>query len=151
MKSERLSWDRYFLSMADLVSERSTCPRRSVGAVIVDPISQNVVSSGYNGSPRGTPHCGSDCEKAFHVEDYKNCRAVHGEINAIVNAAYNGVTTRNCFLYLTCTPCTVCARIIVNSGIVRVVAKELYNGIDGACSGLDELKLGKVSIEILEE
>lgn len=146
---DRISWDRYFINMADVVATRSTCPSRQVGAVIVDPFSMNIVSTGFNGAPRKTSHCGPECLKRRKGRDWSMCRAIHGEMNAIINAAYNGVSTRGCSIYLTCTPCEMCARVLTNAGINRVIAKDYYNNQEISTPGLKELKLGKVDIEIL--
>lgn len=125
---DRPSWDEYFMQIARVVATRATCPRRSVGAVIV--LDRRILTTGYNGAPRGLSHCPP--EGPLH--DWpKGCmlnghciRAVHAEQNAIVQAALNGVSTRNATLYVTCQPCNHCAKIIVNAGIIRVVFDGAY-------------------------
>lgn len=145
--SGKISWDEYFLNMASLVATRSTCARRSVGAVIVSE-THNVISTGYNGAPRGLEHCGPKCAKREPGTNYEDCAAIHGEINAIVNAAFNGVSTKDSTLYLTCTPCILCARVIINAGISRVVCRELYNNATISQPGLEILKRGRVSVVV---
>jgi dCMP deaminase len=111
------------MQIARVVATRATCPRRSVGAVIVRD--RRILTTGYNGAPRGLSHCPPDGP----LHDWpKGCmqnghciRAVHAEQNAIVQAALNGVSTRGATLYVTCQPCNHCAKIIVNAGIVKVV------------------------------
>ena len=121
--------DEYFMEMAFLVSKRSTCLRRRVGAVIVRD--KHVISTGYNGSPRGTKHC----EELGCIRQQMNipsgtrhelCRGVHAEQNAIIQAAKLGVSIEGATLYCTHQPCVICAKMIVNSGIKRVVYGEGY-------------------------
>jgi len=120
---DRPSWDEYFLQIARVVATRATCPRRSVGAVIV--LDRRILTTGYNGAPRGLRHCPPDGPNKDWPEGCMmngHCvRAVHAEQNAIVQAALNGVSTRRATLYVTCQPCNACAKMIVNAGIVRVV------------------------------
>jgi dCMP deaminase len=120
------TWDEYFLGMARMVATRATCPRRSVGCVIVDPETKNVISTGYNGAPRGTMHCGNACENIPSGSSFEKCRAVHAELNAITAAALNGATTRGAEMYLTTTPCVFCSRVIINAGISKVYALTYY-------------------------
>lgn len=112
----RPSWDAYFLSIAREVASRSTCLRRHVGALIV--VDRRILCSGYNGSPPGQAHC---TEAGCMLEDGRCIRTLHAEQNAITQAALHGVRTQGATLYCTCTPCHVCARMIVGAGIVRVV------------------------------
>jgi len=112
--------------MALLVAQRSTCPSRRVGAIIINPETYSVIATGYNGAPRGMPHCDERCLERIPGEDWDKCRAVHGEMNAILNAAYNGHSTRNACIYLTCTPCTQCASAIINAGIIGICAPHVY-------------------------
>jgi dCMP deaminase len=122
----RVTWETYFLDLADAASKRATCPTLSVGAVLVDPFSNNVISMGYNGAPRGTQHCGDACAKRKPGENKEVCRALHGEDNAILNAAYNGVSTRGGYMYLTHSPCQHCSRKMINAGIQRVTFRRYY-------------------------
>lgn len=121
---QRPDWDEYFLQLADLVASRSTCLRRQVGAVLVRD--ERIIATGYNGAPRGIGHCldiGCLREKMGipSGERYELCRGVHAEQNAIINAAYYGVSTNNSVLYCTNQPCIICARMIINAGIIKVV------------------------------
>lgn len=118
---ERPDWDVYFLTMAQTVATRSTCVRRSVGAVLVRD--RRVLATGYNGAPRGLPHCYAvGCE----LEHGHCVRAVHAEVNAVVQAALHGVSTEGAMLYCTSQPCYACAKLVVNAGVVRVVDREAY-------------------------
>lgn len=122
----RPSIDDYFLKMTSTISERSTCLRRKVGAVMVGD--KHIVSTGYNGSPSGEPHCIDTgiCQKPVHAENMENCVAVHAEMNAIVQATLHGVSTKGCTLYCTHSPCVMCRRVLKNAGIVRIVFNEEY-------------------------
>lgn len=124
--NDRPTWDEYFLGMARMVATRATCPRRSVGCVIVDPNSKNILSTGYNGAPKGTRHCGDSCENVPSGSSYEKCRAVHAELNAIISAANNGVKISGAEMYLTTTPCVFCSRAIINAGITKVYALTYY-------------------------
>ena len=121
--------DEYFMEMAFLVSKRSTCLRRRVGAVIVRD--KHVISTGYNGSPRGTKHC----EELGCIRQQLNipsgtrhelCRGVHAEQNAITQAAYLGTSVANATIYTTTFPCSMCAKILINAGITEVVYADGY-------------------------
>lgn len=125
----RPTFDVYFAEIARTVSTRSNCLRRSVGAVIV--VDQRIVSTGYNGTPRGVkncfeggcPRCADDVEVGSHLD---LCLCSHAEENAIVQAAYHGVSVRGGTLYTTLQPCLICAKMIVNAGLTRVVAAARY-------------------------
>lgn len=112
----RPSWDEYFMRIASDVATRATCLRRHVGAVIVRD--RRILSTGYNGSPPGQPHC---TEVGCLMEEGRCIRTLHAEQNAIIQAALHGVSTHGSTLYGTCRPCHVCARMIVGAGIGRVV------------------------------
>jgi len=121
---ERPDWDEYFLQLADLVATRSTCLRRHVGAVLVR--NERIISTGYNGAPRGLKHCfDTGCLREERQipsgHRYELCRGVHAEQNAIINAAYYGIATQDAVIYCTNQPCIICARMIINAGIVKVV------------------------------
>ena len=124
--------DIFFLKMAYLYAERSTCIRRKVGAVIVRDKIQ--LSGGYNGAPIGVKHCTEDSCLRIGVksgENPQNCYASHAEGNAIANAAKNGVNIDEATMYCTTQPCTYCAKLMVNAGIKRLVFCEPYgNGFD---------------------
>lgn len=124
MKEVRPEWDDYFLEIADLVATRSTCIRRHVGAILVKD--RRIIATGYNGAPRGLKHCyETGClreEQAIPSgHRYELCRGVHAEQNAIINAAYYGVSTEGTEIYCTNQPCIICARMIINAGIIRVI------------------------------
>jgi dCMP deaminase len=127
---QRPSWDQYFLELADLVASRSTCLRRQVGAVLVRK--ERIISTGYNGAPRGLGHC---LELGCLREEmeipsghrYELCRGVHAEQNAIINAAFYGIATQDSVIYCTNQPCLICARMIINAGIIKVVHRGNFN------------------------
>ena len=119
--SERLSWDEYFMGIARMVASRSTCPRKSVGAVIVRR--QTILSTGYNGSVRGLPHC---TEAGCMMEDSHCVATIHAEANAIIQAARNGVIIDGAECYVTASPCWSCFKMLANAGIRRIVFGEFY-------------------------
>ena len=117
----RVSWEEYFMNIAKQVASRSTCDRKHVGALIVRD--KTILSTGYNGSIRGMPHC----DEIGHLMENGHCvRTTHAEQNAIVQAAVHGSSTEGGTLYSTHSPCKICAKIILNAGIKRVVASEFY-------------------------
>lgn len=125
----RPSNDEYFMEMAYLVSKRSTCLRRAVGAIIVKD--KRVLSTGYNGSPKGTQHCNvfgciREQMKIPSGTRHELCRGVHAEQNAIVQAAYFGTSVKDSTIYTTTYPCSLCAKIIINAGIKEVIFSEGY-------------------------
>lgn len=116
------------MQIAHLVATRATCQRRSVGAVIVRD--RRVLATGYNGAPRGLPHCPADgpnhdwpngCMKAGHC-----IRSLHAEQNALLQAAMIGVPCEGATIYVTCQPCNTCAKMLVNAGITRVIYEGDY-------------------------
>lgn len=121
MADTRPSWDEYFMRIAKEVATRATCPRRSVGAVIV--LDRRILTTGYNGAPHGLAHC---TEVGCKIVDGHCQRALHAEQNAILQAALNGVSTRGATVYVTCQPCNACAKMIINAGIERVVFEGDY-------------------------
>jgi len=121
--------DTYFMRMADLVATRSTCLRRQVGAVVVKE--KRVLSTGYNGAPRGLRHCAEvGClRQQANIESgtrHELCRGVHAEQNAVIQAAYFGVSIKDSTIYTTNFPCVLCTKIIVNAGIAEIVFKDEY-------------------------
>ena len=138
----RVSWDRHFMDIADVVRNRSTCIRRSVGAVIVKD--KHILATGYNGAPSGIEHCSSDsCIRlSRHIpsgERHELCRGLHAEQNAIIQLAKYGGNIVDSTLYISgCSPCVVCAKMIINSGIKRIV----YSG---------ERYSDELSMELLEK
>ena len=126
---ERPSTDEYFMEMARLVSTRSTCLRRRVGAVIVKD--KRVLSTGYNGSPSGTRHCEElGCiREQMHVPSgtrHELCRGVHAEQNAVTQTACCGVSVNGATIYTTTFPCSMCAKILINAGIKEIACDEEY-------------------------
>ncbi|HKM28214.1 MAG TPA: cytidine/deoxycytidylate deaminase family protein [Anaerovoracaceae bacterium] len=126
----RPSWDEYFMEMAELTAQRSTCLRRNVGAVIVKD--RHIVATGYNGAPRGVAHCeekGGCLREQLNIpsgQRHELCRALHAEQNAIIQAATLGVSIEGASIYITHQPCVICAKMIINAGINRIVVKEGY-------------------------
>ncbi len=126
---ERPDNDTYFMRMAELVSTRSTCTRRAVGAVIVKD--KRVLTTGYNGAPRGLSHCREEgCVRdELNIPSgtrHELCRGVHAEQNAVIQAAYFGVSIKGSTLYSTTFPCSMCAKIIINAGISEIVFRVDY-------------------------
>ncbi|MCK9456056.1 MAG: cytidine/deoxycytidylate deaminase family protein [Candidatus Riflebacteria bacterium] len=138
----RPDWDTYFLRIAKLVAQRSTCMRRHVGAVIIRE--NRILATGYNGAPNGITHCFQrkdgclrESLKIPSGQRQELCRGLHAEQNAILQASAFGVSLKNSEIYVTHQPCVTCAKMIINAGIKRVVFLGEYP---------DEL-----SIEILNE
>lgn len=127
---KRPTWDEYFMEMAELTAKRSTCSRRNVGAVIVRD--NRAVATGYNGAPRGLAHCeekGGCMREKLGVpsgQRHELCRALHAEQNAIISAASMGNAIEGGTIYITHQPCVICAKMIVNAGIKRIVVREGY-------------------------
>jgi len=132
MKSKEInrpSWEAYFMDIAVLVAKRSTCKRRSVGAVIVKD--KRILSTGYNGAPAGIRHCIEvGClREELNVpsgEKHELCRGIHAEQNAIIQAAYHGVTIKDAILFCTNLPCSICAKMIINAGIRKIYYQSGY-------------------------
>ncbi|NLF94805.1 MAG: dCMP deaminase [Oligosphaeraceae bacterium] len=120
--ANRPSWDVYFLKLAMLASERATCPRMHCGCVLVHD--HHVVSTGYNGSLPGSPHCYTD---GCLVVDGHCVRTNHAEINAICQAARHGLSLQGATAYITNMPCTSCAKALLAAGITRVVVFSDYH------------------------
>lgn len=131
---QRPSIDEYFIKFADLAATRSTCIRRQVGAVLVRD--KHILSTGYNGAPTGIDHCTPEsCLRLKSGvkpgERHELCRGVHAEQNAIIQCALHGASSRGATLYVTDSPCTICAKMLINAGIIRVVVKRPYPDKDG--------------------
>ena len=121
MSNDRVSWETYFMNIAREVATRSTCDRKHVGAVIVRD--KTILSTGYNGSIKGLPHC----DEAGHEMVQGHCvRTTHAEANAIVQAAKNGVKIDSAEIYVTASPCYNCFKLIANSGIKIIYYHEFY-------------------------
>ena len=119
--SGRASWDEYFMNIAREVSSRSTCPRKHVGAVIVRD--KTILSTGYNGSVRGLPHCE---DAGCMIEDNHCVRTIHAESNAIIQAAKHGSRIEGAGIYVTASPCWGCFKMCANAGLTRIVYGEFY-------------------------
>ncbi len=147
--TERPSWDAYFMQIAHLVKTRATCPRRQVGAVIVRD--RRILATGYNGAPRGLPHCPPEgdkqewpggCLMAGHC-----ARSLHAEQNALLQAAMIGVPCEGSTMYVTCQPCNTCAKMIINGGVQHVI----YEGDYPDDFSLELFDLSHVRLEMYRE
>jgi len=154
----RPSLDEYFMEIAHVVATRSTCLRHSVGAVIVRD--GQLLSTGYNGAPRGAAHCiSTGCNKDFldlpSGTSHDACAGVHAEQNAIIQGAYHGTTLSDSTLYCTHSPCYLCAKMIVNTGINRVVVARLYPDERSECVfkevGIEFVHLNKDNLILLKD
>ena len=142
----RPSWENYFMDIAMLVARRSTCLRRAVGAIIVKD--KRILSTGYNGAPTGVRHCeevGCLREK-LGIESGKMhelCRGIHAEQNAIIQAAYHGVSLKGASIFCTNLPCSICAKMIINAGINKIY----YH--DGYADDISKDMLEEANIELI--
>lgn len=127
---KRPDWDEYFMGITEMVSSRSTCLRRKVGAIIVKE--KRILTTGYNGPPQGVKHCDElggclrDKLKVPSGERMELSRAVHAEQNAIIQAAKYGIDINGGTMYVTNHPCFICAKMIINAGIRKIIYKEGY-------------------------
>lgn len=142
----RPSWETYFMDIARLVSRRATCMRRAVGAVIVKD--KRILSTGYNGAPAGLPHCGTaGCLRHLHHvpsgERHELCRGIHAEQNAIIQAAYHGVSIRNAALFCTNLPCSICTKMLINAGI-----REIYYAA-GYADAMSEEMFSQAGVDLI--
>jgi len=126
---KRPTWDEYFIEAACLVSKRSTCLRRRVGAVLVKD--KKILATGYNGAPSGLKHC----EEAGCIREklkvpsgqrHELCRGLHAEQNVLLQAALYGVSTKDSVLYVTNQPCVICAKMLINAGVREIVIADGY-------------------------
>lgn len=129
MNNARPDWDSYFMEIAQIVSKRSTCRRRSVGSLIVK--GRRILSTGYNGAPKGLRHCldGECLREKMNIasgERHELCRGLHAEQNAIIQAALHGVSIDGAELYSTHLPCSICMKMIINAGIIQVTYLDGY-------------------------
>ncbi len=138
MGPSRPSWDEYFMRIARVVASRSDCVRRQVAAILVKD--RRVIGTGYNGTPKGAtncsgggcPRCASDAPSGTRLDE---CLCLHAEENAILQAAYHGTSVNGAVLYCTASPCLLCTKKIINSGVVEVVFDARYS-IDQCSMGL---------------
>ena len=126
----RPSWPEYFMDITRMVAKRSTCLRRSVGAIVVKD--KRILATGYNGAPAGLRHCeevGCLRENGSIPSGTRHelCRGLHAEQNAIIQAAYHGISISHGTLYCTNKPCVICSKMIINAGIVRIYYAEGYD------------------------
>ena len=147
MDRERPSWDEYFMDITCLVAKRATCLRRAVGAVVIKD--RRLLSTGYNGAPSSVRHCAeTGClRQQLNVpsgERHELCRGIHAEQNAIIQAAYHGVSIKGATLYCTNQPCSICAKMIINAGIVRIVYQAGY------ADALSSEMLAEAGIELVK-
>ncbi len=129
MKNDRPDWDSYFMGIARIVSQRSTCLRRNVGALIVK--GKRILATGYNGAPSGLKHCIdlSCLRKQMKIapgERHELCRGLHAEQNAIIQSAFHGVSISGADLYCTHLPCSICIKMLINAGIKKVFYLDGY-------------------------
>lgn len=146
INDDRPSWETYFMDIARLVSCRTTCMRRAVGAVIVK--NKRILSTGYNGAPAGLPHCRTTgCLRRAHNvpsgERHELCRGIHAEQNAIIQAAYHGVSIQDAAIFCTNLPCSICAKMLINSGI-----REIYYA-EGYADSMSEEMLAQAGVELV--
>lgn len=128
-KHRRISWDGYFMQIAQLVAQRSTCLRRQVGAVIVK--NKRMLATGYNGAPSGLEHCLEiGClrqkMKIPSGQRHELCRGLHAEQNAIIQASLYGISVKDSVIYVTNQPCVICAKMLINAGITEIVIAGEY-------------------------
>ena len=144
-KSNRIPWDDYWMKIVDDVAMRSTCVRRQIGALVVK--NNVIVSSGYNGAPKGFPHClDVECRRdklnIASGERHEECVGVHAEQNALLQA---GRDADGATLYINAFPCKICAKLIINAGITRVVISGEYSDTEG----LEYLKQAEIPLSFL--
>ena len=120
-------WDDYFFDILNQVKQRSTCLRRQIGALAVRE--NHILATGYNGAPKGTRHCTEETCLRKNIPSgtrHELCKAVHAEQNLITQAAYHGVSLKGATVYCTNKPCSICTKLLINSGVVRVIYEEGY-------------------------
>ena len=148
-RKKRPNWDEYFLSIANLVSKRSTCLRRKVGAVLVKE--KRILATGYNGAPSNIEHCEvTGClREKLRVpsgERHELCRGLHAEQNALLQAALHGVSVKGGKIYATTQPCIICAKMLINAGITEIVISGDYPDK----MARDFLREAKVKVRIIK-
>ena len=151
--AERPSWNEYFMQIAQIVKTRSTCMRRQVGCVIVKD--KKILATGYNGAPSGLTHClETGCiRKKLNIpsgERHELCRALHAEQNAIIQAAISGVTISGSKVFCSHHPCSLCAKMLINSRVKEIYYAEGYPD-SLAKEMLEEAGIKMVIIERVEE
>lgn len=140
--SNRMSWEDYFMEITELVASRSTCDRAWVGCVLVNS-SNRIVSSGYNGSVSGNPHC----DDVGHTMRDGHCIAtIHAEMNALLYCAKEGISVKNCSAYVTHFPCLNCTKALIQAGIKKIYFKNDYRVDDYAIELLERNKIPYIKI-----
>jgi dCMP deaminase len=150
---KRPAWDEYFMLMVEVVKKRAYCTRRQVGSLIVRDF--RIISTGYNGTPHKIKNCSEGgclrCQrrdkgeiKGYEYEE--SCICIHAEQNAIIQAALHGSSTRGATLYTTTNPCSSCAKIIANAGIIRVICRMEHHDV----AGIELLKKAGIIVEIVK-
>lgn len=144
MKAPRPSWDQYFMQIAKVVATRSNCMKRRVAAVIIKD--KRIISTGYNGTPRGITNCmDGGCPRCNSLgpsgKNLGECYCSHAEENAITQAAYHGISIKEAVIYSTFSPCLLCTKMIINSGIKEVVFNEAYSLAKEAIALLQQAKI----------
>jgi len=148
---KRPSWDEYFMMLADVVKKRADCIRGINGAIIIKD--QRIMATGYNGTPHKIKNCSQGgcvrCQQRNkgeikRGENEESCVCIHAEQNAIIQAAYLGISTKGATLYSTANPCSTCAKMIINAGIIKVVCQMEHHDL----AGVEILKKAGVKVEI---
>ena len=147
MRDDRPSWETYFMDITALVAKRSTCLRRVVGAVIVK--NKRILSTGYNGAPSGIKHCiDAGCLReeldVASGERHELCRGIHAEQNAIIQAAFHGVSIKDATLFCTNLPCSICTKMIINAGIKKICY------LSGYADSMSEEMLKEAGLEVIK-
>ena len=145
-QDNRASWPRYFMDIAHLVAQRSTCLRRKVGAIAV--LDRRILATGYNGAPSGVPHCLEvGCLRQQmgipSGQRHEICRGIHAEQNVIIQAAVHGISLRGAEIFCTTQPCIICAKMLINCGV-----KKIWIG-EGYPDELSEAMLAEAGVEVV--
>ena len=144
MAKDRLSWQEYFMNLAMTVSQRGTCDRAYVGCVIVNK-ENRIVSTGYNGSIKGNPHC----DEIGHTMRDGHCIAtIHAEMNALLYCAKEGISVNGCIAYVTHFPCLNCTKSLIQSGISKIYYNNAYRVDDYAKELLERNKIPYIKIDL---
>ncbi len=153
INTKRPSWDEYFMNIAQVVSLRGNCIKRKVAAIIVKD--NRVISTGYNGTPRGITNCNEGgCPRCNELDesgkDLDECICAHAEENAIAQASYHGASLKDATLYTTYSPCLRCTKLIINSGVAEVVYNQAYSIEERPLELLKESGINVRKIELPE-
>ena len=146
MAKDRLTWDEYFMKLAENVAMRGTCDRAYVGCVIVND-DHRIVTTGYNGSIKGNPHC----DEIGHTMREGHCIAtIHAEMNALLYCAKEGISVNGCIAYVTHFPCLNCTKSLIQSGIKTIYYKEAYRVDEYALKLLKDNDVDYIKIQMPE-